>query len=104
MIIYINNRLQSSIGCHARRTCSGACGAGSFRIERYILYKKIQNYTNLLWNILKRCVTIEKAKTESYSQHNMYKINQNMKTKFNRRYSLCRNTYVNHVVMYMTQN
>ena len=81
IIIYINNRLQSSIGCHARRTCSGACGTGSFRIERYILYKKIQNYTNLLWNILKRCVTIEKAKTESYSQHNMYKINQNMKTK-----------------------
>ena len=30
---------------------------------------------------MKRCVTIEKAKTESYSQHNMYKINQNMKTK-----------------------
>lgn len=30
---------------------------------------------------MKRCVTIEKAKTEKYSQHNMYKINQNMKTK-----------------------
>lgn len=68
IIIYINNRLQSSIGCHARRVCSGACGVGSFNfIENCATAQSFLKNTKVYKNTLeyfKRVCYNEKSKGE----------------------------------------